>query len=409
MTLINRISVARLVIAVSLLAIASLTLYPDSATVTSPWNCIVCGTRGTADMFLNILLFAPLGVGLALAGVRHGTAFVLAATISGTVELAQVFIPGRDASIGDLISNSAGSGLGFALMASARHWYTPTESTARWLTLGASFATAGIVLLTGVMLQSAFTDFTYYGQWTPKLRHLERYRGSVLQATAGTIPLPSGKLENTAAVVNALEEGSPISVRAVAGPPTSRPSSLFGIADAARNTIVMIGLRRHDLFYTFRMRAESFRLDRPNLVVPGAMDFAVGDTIDVAAWRTDSSYCVEVNDDRTCDLGFTAGSGWTLLQFPESLPAGSQRGLNVLWLCMLLIPFGYWLRPNLHAVLGGAMGVVALSLVPAVTGLLATPLVEWAGAVAGVAIGISVRVVVSRLGAGQWSQPRSRP
>ena len=153
MTLTDRIRLARLVITVSLLAIAGLTLYPESATVTSPWNCIVCGTRGTADMFLNILLFAPLGVGLALAGVRHGTAFVLAATISGTVELAQVFIPGRDASIGDLISNSAGSGLGFALVVSARHWLAPTQSAARWLTLGASFATAGIVMLTGVMLQ----------------------------------------------------------------------------------------------------------------------------------------------------------------------------------------------------------------------------------------------------------------
>jgi len=103
----ERINIGRFLITVSLLAIAGLTLYPETATVTSPWNCIVCGTRGTADMFLNVLLFAPLGVGLALMGVRHGRALVLAAMVSLTVELAQVFIPGRDASIGDLISNSA--------------------------------------------------------------------------------------------------------------------------------------------------------------------------------------------------------------------------------------------------------------------------------------------------------------
>ena len=39
---------------------------------------------------------------------------MFAAAVSLTVELAQVFIPGRDASMGDLLSNSVGSGLGYA-------------------------------------------------------------------------------------------------------------------------------------------------------------------------------------------------------------------------------------------------------------------------------------------------------
>jgi hypothetical protein len=385
-----------MLVTVSLATIAALTLYPESETVTSDWRCIVCGTRGAADMVLNMLLFAPLGAGLALAGVRHRDALAIAVFVSGAVELAQVVIPGRDASMGDLLANSAGSAVGFAIVSTARYWLVPTENLARWLALGAAFAAAASIVLTGVMLQPQFTDSTYFGQWTPELRHLERYRGAVLQVTVGALPVPSGRLDNSAWIADSLRQGSPVRVRVVAGPPTLRVSALFSIADAEENTILLFGPHGRDLDYVFRMRAESFRLDRPKLTVPGAMNVQVGDTIAIAAWREGSGYCLVVNDNRNCGLGFTAGAGWTVLEYVESFAPWLRQGLNVVWISLLLVPFGYWLRPNLSCLLGGTIVVVALLFVPSVTGLLKTPILEWLGAIVGVACGCAVRAGVGR-------------
>ncbi|UCG85491.1 MAG: VanZ family protein [Gemmatimonadota bacterium] len=396
MSTIQRRDVGRVLVAASLVVIAGLTLYPDPGAATADWRCIFCGTRGAADMILNVFLFAPLGSGLALAGVRHRNAFAIAAVVSAAVELAQTAIPGRDASIGDLLANSAGSGLGFGLVVLARYWLTPAENLARWLVLSAALAVAACAALTGVMLQPAFTDSTYYGQWTPRLRHLDPYGGSVLEATIGTLPMPSTRLDSTVAIARLLRRGSPIRVRTVAGPPTTRLSALFSIADAERNRLVLLGLRGRDLYYRLRMRAESFRLDRPTVIVRDVMASAVGDTVVIAVWREGSGYCVAVGGDDECDLGFTPGSGWTLLQFVESAPSWLQQLANAVWMCLLLVPLGYWMRPNVHSLFGGCIVVAALLLVPAATGLLAMPVFEWAGAVAGVGLGLAVRAGMDR-------------
>ena len=43
----------------------------------TPVYCIVCGDTGSVDFFLNILLFVPLGLGLALAGFSWRRALLL--------------------------------------------------------------------------------------------------------------------------------------------------------------------------------------------------------------------------------------------------------------------------------------------------------------------------------------------
>jgi hypothetical protein len=161
--------------------------------------------------------------------------------------------------------------------------------------------------------------------------------------------------------------------------------------------IVLFGPRGSDLYYTYRMRAESFRLDRPTLIARHVMAVAVGDTIGITAWREGPGYCMAVDEDRECNMGFTVGSGWALLQYAESSPPWMQRCLNAIWMCLLLLPFGYWVRPGTHSAVGGLIVVAALLLVPAVMGLKATPVLEWAGAVVGMTLGYSVRVLVSRL------------
>jgi glycopeptide antibiotics resistance protein len=79
-----------------------------------------------ADFFLNVLLFVPFGFGLATQMRKRGAQrwmtsalLALAAGVcaSYTVELLQLYIPGRDSGWEDVISNSMGSAVGALLFA----------------------------------------------------------------------------------------------------------------------------------------------------------------------------------------------------------------------------------------------------------------------------------------------------
>jgi hypothetical protein len=160
--------------------------------------------------------------------------------------------------------------------------------------------------------------------------------------------------------------------------------------------IVLVGPRMDRLFYIFRVRAESFRLDRPALSMPDVMDLTPGDTIEINASRVAREYCVVVNQNTHCGLGFTAGSGWTLWWYSEALPQELHQILNMVWLCVLLLPFGLWMRVNLESMFGAMIVASTLLWAPALTGLLDTPLSEWMGSAAGVVEGISLGVLARR-------------
>ena len=79
----------------------------------SPVYCLVCGDQGLQDVIQNILMFLPLGVALRYAGVRPSRALLLGFLLSLFVETMQFFVvPGRDASLSDLVTNTTGAGLG---------------------------------------------------------------------------------------------------------------------------------------------------------------------------------------------------------------------------------------------------------------------------------------------------------
>ena len=87
--------------------------------------CLICGANGGVDAILNVLLFVPFGAGLALAGVRFRWAILVVILLSACVETAQLFIPGRDTSLGDLATNTIGGALAYTLVRSAGVWLRP--------------------------------------------------------------------------------------------------------------------------------------------------------------------------------------------------------------------------------------------------------------------------------------------
>jgi hypothetical protein len=119
------------IIILSLIGIAYLTLFPFrfdfSPTIDFHKSPIFLGDSvkhsGFLDFFLNVLLFVPFGVGVSAQCRKRGSsrwaslflAFAFGAGVSYTVELLQFYVPERDSGWGDVISNSAGSVVGFLL------------------------------------------------------------------------------------------------------------------------------------------------------------------------------------------------------------------------------------------------------------------------------------------------------
>ena len=84
----------------SVSAILVLTLIPVSGDTPQGVSiCIICGDRGLADAVLNMILFAPLGVALALHQRRPMSVAIAALLLSLSVESLQIVIltctPGR--------------------------------------------------------------------------------------------------------------------------------------------------------------------------------------------------------------------------------------------------------------------------------------------------------------------------
>jgi glycopeptide antibiotics resistance protein len=73
------------------------------------------------DVFGNILLFMPFGAALAYArAAGFVRAVALGAAFSTTIELVQIAIPGRWTSVDDVIMNTVGTAVGFALWRALR-------------------------------------------------------------------------------------------------------------------------------------------------------------------------------------------------------------------------------------------------------------------------------------------------
>lgn len=113
-------------IVLTLVLIVVSTLYPFKFSLpgVSPLRVILHAFRtrsSVLDVFANVILFMPLGFGLAsIIAKRHYTFFtkllavsLLCGGLSCSIELLQVFLPGRRPTAIDVLTNGAGGGLGF--------------------------------------------------------------------------------------------------------------------------------------------------------------------------------------------------------------------------------------------------------------------------------------------------------
>lgn len=367
--------------------------------------CLLCGARGLADAFLNLLFFLPLGFLLARPlGPRWTVA--LAAALSLVVEASQLRVPGRFSTAGDFVFNTVGAAAGVALAVSWRVWVFPSPPLRRRLVVAWTVGLAALLVGAGWAFGPSVTDRPLYGQWTAAFGDLEVYDGRILGAWIGDRFAPSTRLERSDEAARALERGDPVRVRFVAGPPPPGLAPIFSVYDDRRERIFLLGADRDDLVLTLRRRADDARLDRPEVRLTGGLrGVEAGDTVELTVERpTAATYRIEFAEPPSkaggrgptaeepspgpaaVEGGYTLGRSWALLLFSGVWPAWFGRTVDWIWLALLAAPLAWWAPDARWLAGGGAVYIASLAGVPPWFGLLATPPVEYAAAFGGLCI-----------------------
>lgn len=374
-------------------------------------GCLICGAVGTADALKNVVFFVPLGAFLALAFRGSLWAALPAALLSVLVESLQFFVPGRDASPGDLVFNSLGALMGVALVRTAGSWLTAGRPMP-------GLAAAWTLLLTAILVFGGWAQRTsiqvdaFSQQWTPEPTGLEPYAGRVLAAWIGQHAFVDDDLDPAAELeardlVEALEAGEPIRVIVEAGQHRPNEAAILRAQDRDKNRIFQVGAKGWDLLVGVRTRTSDARLFEPDQLIQGALaGLAMADTADITLTRSGDVFCARVDGvDVGCGRAVTLGRAWRWLE-PRFEGLLGPRLLDTLTVLLLFFPLGFWGWGWKGLPVLVFWTVAALVTIPLLTGLGPSPWWEWGGAASGLILAIQCRrTMASAAGAARRARP----
>jgi VanZ like family len=396
------------------MVVAAATITPVVEQSTLERLCIVCGEFGVIDAIQNLVLFLPLGAGLAIAGVRPRLAFpvLVAATVS--IELLQLtVIGGRDASLGDIIWNSLGGATGWALGARAETLLRPGRRSSLVLTVFSLSLWLATCLVVPLALRPDPTGSLYVGQLAHALGGRPAYAGRVLATTVGHVTVPDHDIPHTRALRQALlsSDGANIEVELVPAP-ALQEASIARIVDQERREIFELSTRATDLLFDFRTYASRLRLRPIQFRLQHAFDnrpvAAPPDTMSVVArYASDRVHLRATSGTGTvaAEIPLTTSSGWRVASpFPNANDGSiRERLLNAGFLFALLVPVGYWL--SYGALLHGRRTMLLFAAVTIAAGLAAGPYLfhiaaptaaDFGGIVSGLTAGFVLAAFVTR-------------
>lgn len=388
------------------LFIAILTLTPQYAATRSPpsW-CLLCGEQAVLDAVLNVILFIPLGVGLRLAGLSRRRAFAIGLVTTITVELLQLYIPGRDTSLGDVFTNSFGGFLGILFADVWRVVLVPDRRVATRLASGWTVLWVLVLTASAELTHISLSKSSYWGEWRPEDLHHDYFPGKVLWATAGGLPIKNGLDGGSDDVRARLSSDSVVVQGSIAGAALSGTyASIASIYDPRKQPQFFLGQRRGNLIFSLRMRTSDLKVKNPTIRLdsvfpqhrPVKLDtmFVSGGLVHKELWIRAENHGVV----RERTLPMDAGLGWSYF-LPFDYEYGREAPwLTVLWLGGLSAPAMHWAtragRRALFVVLAAL--ATALLLIPLATGAHATAWWEWLGLAAGACIGVAIGTATVR-------------
>jgi hypothetical protein len=320
---------------------------------------------------------------------------VVGLSLSAAIECAQIWIPGRDPSLTDLLYNGLGTASGVLLTATAAWWLVPARAVAARLMFCASSFAATAICLTSWLLSPAIVDSTIYVQSTPDPGTDERYLGRLIEASVGPIQFMQGRASD-ARMGTRMRSGEPLYVTAVVLQAFERPATVVRVHDGQQRDLVSLAVDKRGLAFAEQLHATELWLENPSLRLSAMLGApAVGDTIRIEIRRRDRGYCMALNGHERCGIAFAVDDGWQLLFSLESAPPWLYSLMGLAWLAALFAPIGFWVRRTALGFAAIVIAVVALVVCPEILGLSRTSWNQWAGALAGIVAGIHVRFLVA--------------
>lgn len=403
--------VGRLVLTPAAAAIALLTLIPSptsGGSAQTPFWCLLCGDFGSVDATLNTLLFIPFGLALGLMGFPWRR-IVLAALLTTTcIEALQLtIVPGRDASISDVLTNTTGGVIGASLALNWRRLVLPHRSAAR--VLGALLALSWTATRTGTawLVRPSFPETVWFAQLAPRDVYPADFRGEVLRADIGGVTPRAGRMPElrTALLPASVEVHAQVS----GAGNTIQLASVISVVDEHRSEILVLGQEGRAARFRVRLRAADALFRTPSVSLDNAFPLDPRGPIELAGFRSPgrlslSSAIQGRISETTIALG--PGLGWALLlPFDTGLtPAAAAAGTAALTAAVLLL-VGYYAgmglpRPPLAAasaaLMLGAVGLWSPSIVfPEATVTSSEVLAGILGSTLGVLAGYRVGMLVT--------------
>jgi hypothetical protein len=381
-----------------LVFIAVLTLSPQyGATQQPPSLCLLCGDTSVLDAILNVMLFIPFGMGLRLAGMSRRRAYAIALVTTITVELLQLAIPGRDTSLGDVITNSSGAFIGIICADIWRVVILPSRRAATRLAWGWALLWVLVLTASAELAHISLPNTTAWGVWRPELLHHDYFPGKVLFATAGGLRTPNAISATSADVRRRLSSDSVVVEATIVGGMMTTPvAAIATVHDYNRSQIFMLGERNGNLIFSLRMRTADARVATPDIRLDSVFPrhrSATPDTIVVAGGLIHHRLWISARNhgvvrERTQPID--AGLGWSYL-LPFDYEYGTEAPwLTVLWLAALSAPAMYWAtRAGRRALFSvGAVLAATLLAIPLAAGVHATAWWEWTALALGACIGV---------------------
>lgn len=357
--------------------------------------CLICGSRGSADALLNVVLFLPLGVLVASVGRGVGLALTTGFLLSGLIEFSQISLSGRHAGVADLVWNTLGAAAGVVVWSVLAKRVSGPDRRAL---VSVSAGLALSLVLAGALLIPRPTQRDYWGQRAPDLGHMPEYDGEVVEASLSGREFPAGRLPTPGPHDVLLEPPWSLDGVIRVGARPRAVSPILSIYDAEQDEVLLLGAHGSDLVFRERRVASALRFDAPDIRIPDAFaGYAPGDTVSIGASRSDG-LCLRIGSVFACDLGVTPGRTWSLLLYLEGVSERVRTLLDHVWLAALFWPVGFLAGSRREALVASGALTGAMLLAAGMSPLLLPPPGELVACAAGVACGWLIRDLLMWLG-----------
>jgi hypothetical protein len=385
-----------------LLFVLLLTLWPapheaKRSQLTPVW-CLVCGAIGMQDVLQNLLMLVPFGLGLGLLGWRPPRATLAGLALGLTVEVLQyTVIPGRDASLSDVVTNTLGTTLG-ALVAGRIDWLLrPPPRDAGRLALAALGTWAVLWVTAGWLLGAEPGPAPWRATVRPEMLTAAPFAGDIVSVELTGTALRDGDQELAPRVIEAYGRDT-VAFRAsvITGPPASERRGLLEVRDGDSTIQLSVMERGGALHFAMRTHSSSLLLRPLTLRTLDRHADPAGTPLTLAVRRDAGTLVIAPRSPGVSEVRAFVGPHWlaTLLLPVEAWPGPGWEAFAYLWVAALLLPVGWWVAQSAPAskltLAFAAFAVVigGLRIVPPLFGLSHTSAVGWVMACGALALGL---------------------